>query len=119
MSELEKQQEVVDSCQRQMQDEIDELMHLKAQRNKYEERVQKQEAVIVSKRNELTLAKNHLEDIKSGKTDLALDKYSFKCDSCGKIHKESMYCIAQRASGKSMKHTCDCGHVTHLEPYKN
>lgn len=47
-----------------------------------------------------------------------LDKYEFFCDKCEKIHKMSMYAVAQLASGNPLVHTCDCGNKTDLEPFK-
>jgi hypothetical protein len=50
--------------------------------------------------------------------NVELGKFEFRCESCKRIHKESGYSVAQRASGNHMVHTCECGHQTTLEPYK-
>lgn len=118
MSELEKQQQLVDRFTRLANDEEKTLHSLIQKQFDLEELIQHQRENLRNKRDELKQAQEHLEHIKANPTVEAMDKYSFKCEGCGKIHKESIYCMAQRASGHTMTHTCDCGHKTYLEPYK-
>ena len=38
-----------------------------------------------------------------------LSKFEFICKKCGVKHKQSLYAVAQIASGNNLIFTCDCG----------
>ena len=67
----------------------------------------------------MALSKNKPKTIRVTETrPVILGKYQFPCGKCKKIHNESAYCIAQRAAGHEIIHTCSCGYQTFLEPYE-
>ena len=118
MSELEKQKELVDKYERLVKDEVDTLDKLSAKKRELEELIEHQQENLLKKRGELRRHTANLERLQLLGEGKAVDEHSFECENCGKTHEESIYCMAQRAMGHTMTHTCDCGHKTYLEPYK-
>jgi hypothetical protein len=56
--------------------------------------------------------------IKNAELNKNLKEFEFRCEKCLAVHKESAYCVAQRASGYSITHKCGCGNKTYLEAYE-
>ena len=118
MSQIETQTKDIERLKRLVNDEKETLLILSRKRDELDELIKLQRDNIRNKEEQLTKAINRLEAIKAGNGDIESKEYTFICEKCGKTHEESFYCIAQRALGHTMTHTCDCGHKTYLEPYK-
>lgn len=82
------------------------------------EEAQKEILDIHQKIDELNERESTLRSwLKDAELNKNLKEFEFRCEKCLKVHKESAYCVAQRASGYSITHTCECGNSTHLEAY--
>lgn len=82
------------------------------------EDAQKEILDIHQKIDDLHQRQDTLKDwLKNAELNKELKEYEFRCSECLKIHKESAYCVAQRASGHSITHTCSCGNKTYLDAY--
>jgi DNA-directed RNA polymerase subunit M/transcription elongation factor TFIIS len=107
----------VDDANRMARDTEDTIIKLDEQVEHLQEQIKRQRQHL---ENYKKLADNRTSEITSLETqyNIPTSKYDFKCEGCGKTHTESIYCMAQRASGHTIVFKCDCGHVTDLPPYK-